>query len=461
MRAQCVQATCAQMDSNTACNMSTWACQYNAMFGTLCLPTTYSKPPVGSACETDSNPCTSDACGGTAGQTSGDGVCHHNAVADGTACGANGVCSAGVCQCSAGYKQCGATCILSTACCTDTDCSSLTRPLLHLHGVCVSSTCTTACDTSYKICGGACIASTSCCSSTDCVAPPNGCYKAQGACVASSCVYTYADGAACNADNTACTPNDSCKSGKCVADTGHAVVCVKRDCHTTPSCNTSTGNCVDSTVPNGTACGGNGCTVSAGSCTAGVCSASPKDCTALDTQCRVGTCDATAPVGTPCAAANKPNGVACDPNDKCLLGAVCSGGACTGTPMSCTPSGSCRAAACNPGTGACEETVAVVGSACDADTCMQNATCDGSGTCVGSAVPDGTPCEALGCTSSCAGGQCSCIGAADLAPPIDSGVSPVAAHGGCDSAGSGSRDGALFGMLLLLALLLRSARRRI
>ncbi|MEO6952591.1 MAG: MYXO-CTERM sorting domain-containing protein [Polyangia bacterium] len=429
------------------------------------------------ACTNDSNVCTTDVCSG--------GQCTHNNPTGGKVCGAQCIAQAACCQnsdcaginngsgvcsgpggscsvtCNGGYKQCGSQCIPSNACCTDSDCPGNTAN--HQHGVCGASACVFACDAGYKVCGATCIAQASCCASSDCVTPPSGCYKSAGTCTSGACSYAYNDGAACNADSDACTPNDTCKTGACVADSAHTVKCVQRDCHSAPACNKSTGNCDDSNVANGTACGGNGCTATVGSCSNGSCSSTPKDCSAQTTDCTLGACDAKAAVGAPCTTSNKPNGTACNLADKCLIGPACSGGACTGTKKACAPSGACRISECNSTSGDCEETVAPAGTSCSVPgACTQNATCDSNGNCNGDPVPDGAPCDDDACaTATCVSGACSCVTSPDFgATPIDGGGETKPKDSKGCSAAPGSAGGTLPGFLLLAGAFLIVRRRR-
>src|SRR4029078_349043 len=130
----------------------------------------------------------------------------------------------------------------------------------------------------------------------------------------------------CNADDTKCTPNDTCMNGTCLADTANAVKCVQRPCHTPPVCHATTGNC-DDTVVTG-ACGGNNCTA-AGTCSAGTCSGATKDCSSLSCPCSTGICDPS--IGDPsanCAKITVLHGTACTLADKCMLMTECSGGVC-------------------------------------------------------------------------------------------------------------------------------------
>lgn len=109
----------------------------------------------------------------------------------------------------------------------------------------------------------------------------------------------------------------------------------------------------------GVECGKTGCTDRASICKSGVCEgAKPKDCNKDVSVCRVGVCD---PSNGACALSDVPNGTPCATDDKCMVDTACMHGECKGQKKSCTPSGPCKVAACNPATGACEEQDAPAG----------------------------------------------------------------------------------------------------
>jgi len=467
---------CSGLGGSCGCPTGTFDC------GGTCIANT--------TCCNAPNTCTGGkTCSGIGGSCScptGTYDCGGTCVANATCCNNPNNCPAppngsasctapgGTCSvtCNGGYKTCSGQCIPNAQCCVDADCPSDAPD--HRHGICGGGgVCSYACDGGYKPCGATCIPNASCCQSTECTSPPNGCYKTQGTCASGACSYSYNDGASCNADSDACTPNDKCASGACVADTANRVHCVQRDCHTAPMCNKSTGNCDDTAVSNGTACGGNGCASASGTCTGGNCSVPPKDCSSFDTDCKVGLCDASGPVGTPCATTNKLNGTTCALADKCVLTPACNGGDCVGTPKTCDPSAACRVAMCNSTTGDCEESVAPVGTACTITAgCVQNAQCDATGNCVGDTVPDGTPCSKDGCSAfaACSTGSCVCIDSPDfggaLAPIVPTDAADMSTDGGGSSKGCsiGGRAPASpwspGSMVLLLVPLLGIVRRR-
>jgi hypothetical protein len=135
------------------------------------------------------------------------------------------------------------------------------------------------------------------------------------------------------------------------------------------------------------------------------------------------------------------DGDACDDGDPCTTDDVCAAGVCEGAPKTCATDLACHTAACNPSTGACEETPVDDGAACDDgdlcttdDTCVAGVctagdpvTCDGSTTCVvGVCNPDTGECEGepaangTSCENECVfNGRCSdgeCRGSTRLCP---------------------------------------------
>ena len=150
----------------------------------------------------------------------------------------------------------------------------------------------------------------------------------------------------CNADNSACTQNDSCQNGVCTA--GSAVVCTASDqCHVVGTCNPSTGVCSNPAKADGTGCNAdsNACTQN-DTCQAGLCTAgAPVVCTALD-QCHTGICNPT--TGT-CTNLDAPNGIPCDDGNECTTGDTCQAGACTGgQTLECKVTGGGQISVVNP-----------------------------------------------------------------------------------------------------------------
>jgi hypothetical protein len=256
------------------------------------------------------------------------------------------------------------------------------------------------------------------CPVTDCLTG-NAC-DGQGGCVP----VAKPDGTDCDADHNKCTPADRCKAGVCVRDP-NPVTCVPKDCNSA-ACNPATGNC-EYTPSSGTTCGVTGC-YTMGTCSNGKCSGTPKDCSAMNSSCAEGICDATT---GQCMAAPKPNGTSCDPGGKCGMGAQCAFGTCELAAATCPASTSaCKVPSCDPATGACMAANKPAGSSCDPQTaCAGLGVCDDNGECIGAPAPNGDPCTTKGGDIGlCAAGMC-------VASQTRSG-----ADGGTDAAGTGGGD---------------------
>ena len=410
---------------------------------------------AGTCCPSASN-CTGgktcSAVGGSCNCPAGTSDCGGTCIAAGTCCASPNSCAGGQvcsgaggsCSCPGGTYLCNGACVTNGTCCTSQAATCSGGKVCNIDGgTCVCPAGKTYCDLSNS-----CIPSSNCCRDSNCTVPPS-CKTATGAtCNAGTCVYPNDDGASCNADSTKCTPNDKCLGGTCVADTANKVKCVQKDCHTPPLCNPGTGNCDDANVGNGTACGGNGCSSMVGACTSGTCSVTPKDCTALNTQCKVGVCDPTQMVGAPCATSNTMNGTSCTLADKCVLTTACSGGDCVGTKKVCDAPAPCHATTCNSTTGECDDSFLPAGTACFQNgACRQNAACDANGNCVGDSVPDGTPCSKGGCqgAAACVSSSCICLNRADLGGDPNTPITPTDAPDMSAATGGGEKKGCSFG----------------
>lgn len=419
----------------------------------------------GTTCNDTSLCTTGDVCMG--------GVCKGTTMVTCTAldqCHNVGVCNDNTGQCSNPLKTVGTVCTDGMLCTYGDACNA--------SGACVGTavTCTSD-DSTIRECdgtatckvtprpGAACDDGNPCTkgdarnAAGTCVGTPYTCDV--GPCMTASacdgmggCIPTAkADGTACDADGSKCTPHDRCQGGACVPDPS-PVSCVKRDCFTV-SCNATSGNC-DYVPTTGDACGVTGC-FTAGTCSNGVCSGTPRDCSSFDGPCTVGICDART---GGCAAEYKSNGTSCDPGGLCVAGAVCAFGICELPPSSCpAPSGPCKVAACMPSNGACYEIDLASGTACDPKaSCMGAGLCDDQGRCLGTPAPNGSSCTLPGgsvglcVTGSCITTDAPDAGGSDAGRP-DAGRDPKSGGGcGCDVARSGS-GGALAAVSLVLAVL--------
>src|SRR5206468_2656878 len=281
------------------------------------------------------------------------GVCSNPPKANGAACNdsnactqtdtcQNGVCTGGnpvVCTASDQCHDTG-TCNTSTGVCSN--------PPKANGSACNDGNACTQTDTCQS---GTCTGSNPVvCTASDQCHVAGTCNPANGTCSNPA----KADGTSCNADNNACTQNDSCQSGVCTA--GPAVVCTASDqCHDVGTCNTTTGICSNPPKADGTSCNAdnNACTQN-DSCQSGVCTAGPAVvCTASD-QCHdVGTCNTTTGI---CSNPPKANGTSCNAdNNACTQNDSCQAGVCTpGPAVVCTASDQCHdVGTCNTTTGIC------------------------------------------------------------------------------------------------------------
>jgi hypothetical protein len=153
------------------------------------------------------------------------------------------------------------------------------------------------------------------------------------------------------------------------------------------SCNQANGQCTYSPVPNGTPCSDNNACTLNDACQNGTCVAgAPKDCKSPpNNQCYnfTGTCD---PSNGDCSYTPKPKGASCDDGNICTTKDECNGiGACVGSPKCNSPPSSCYHSPgnCHPFSGLCEYIEKNKGTPCDdGDDCTENDFCD-QGDCTG------------------------------------------------------------------------------
>ncbi len=226
-----------------------------------------------------------------------------------------------------------------------------------------------ACGANSECANGHCVGGICCASACT----PGTCQKATCA-DGMTCAYPPAsDGSSCN-DNNACTTSDHCVSGQCTG--GTAVSCDDGNPCTDDSCDMALG-CKNQN--NTAACNdNNACTVN-DTCSGGLCSGSPMDCSgaAYNDACNVGVCS-----GGACAKSPKANTTSCDDSNACTTTDVCTNGTCTGSGNSCgANSSACTNGApptctCNGGfvnsNGQCVPNV----NECSPDPCVAGASCN-------------------------------------------------------------------------------------
>ncbi|MFO0737732.1 MAG: hypothetical protein U0270_17700 [Labilithrix sp.] len=218
------------------------------------------------------------------------------------------------------------------------------------------------------------------------------------ACNAGACQHSpVANSTSCD-DHNACTTSDSCQNGACVGS--NAVVCQALDiCHVAGICDPTTGTCSNPAKANGTACGSNACSPN-DHCEGGVCVAGPTTTCNPSDACHVaGTCNAATGV---CSNPAAPAGAPCGDSNACTGIEHCDGlGACVpGVPPSIDDANPCTIDACDPVLGV-THTPVPAGTACaNGDRCDGDEVCDGAGACVAGTPPtltDGNPCTDDAC----------------------------------------------------------------
>jgi|GEM_PF-1488066 len=176
----------------------------------------------------------------------------------------------------------------------------------------------------------------------------------------------------CN-DGLFCTIDDSCSLGACTQSTPRSCTTEDSTC-SQGVCNEDADRCDRLPINEGGACDdGLFCTVD-GSCADGQCASQPRDCSALDDQCRQGICDEDADA---CDWAPAHEDASCDDTNLCTLNDSCTGGHCTGVAKDCSAvAGPCEVAMCNPTTGECYAVPKDNGTPCeDGAFCTVDDTC--------------------------------------------------------------------------------------
>ncbi|MBM4344121.1 MAG: formylglycine-generating enzyme family protein [Deltaproteobacteria bacterium] len=423
-------ADCAKYDDGDLCNgalfcnKATGVCQTNPKTVVYC-------PTVGDTA------CAKNACEPKTGACATKPVADNTPCEDGNLCSTGEACVAGVCTASAGG---GNTC----ACQKDADCTKWDDGDL-CNG-------TLYCNLAKAVCAVNAATVIVCPTVNDGPCSASLCQKATGTCATQA----KADGTACDADGSPCSPFDACKGGVCVKDTAEICQC-KQDadcaayedgdaCNGTLYCDKAKNKCVvnPKTVvacpPSVTPCQANLCSngacalvaANAGAtcddgdaktsgdvCAAGVCKGKatvvgcggdgdcPDDgdgnpCTALG--CQGGACKPALPIGVSCA----------DDGNACTSDA-CNGGLCQHNPLIALPckddGDPCTLDQCDV-LAACAHPPALAGAKCgdDGNACTDD-TCDGAGKCVHPLAKLAAPCasDGLVCTADVCDGKGNCV----------------------------------------------------
>lgn len=407
---------------------------------------------AGVNCHSEDDECNDGIC------RSADGQCIKRARQNGTPCGDDGTCQAGVCQ-EAVCKALGNTCNPgNNRCCQDdpTSCAAL-APNCYVGGEPQDERC---CHQTRETCGTGC----DCCGLADCEGGaccnyPGGACQAQADCCTGSVPATCVNSTCCVGEGDFCTEDADCCSGSCPDGFCTGCLALRQECESADECCQSGGQtlCRESfdfdsancCRPKGGTCSGNndcceGRACNNGHCCEGenfVCESNNDCCSGLECRgglCRSNTCRAAGeacPPGSPgccpgngscsggtcchqigetCVQTPQAGSPCCGNNTECggddgatcciydFAGALGEGGNCTSDDQCC--SGHCndtRKVCCRPQGAPCTEMGALNFECC----IYEGLTCDGNGngTCI--------PCRKLGqtCVSDGSDSTC-CIG---------------------------------------------------
>lgn len=331
---------------------------------------------------------------------------------------AGGVCNVGVC----------AACSNGTDCTPQGTCAKRVIACNSGKAVCTASGTLrdgTECGTNEYCSAGVCAA---CANGKSCVPPANLCHQGKSVCTAGKLACT--DLGTLSPNGTSCGDSKVCNAGACVACEENVVCTPANECHAgLTSCATGTSVCVDTgtAATDGGPCTGQDKCKGGYSCSAGVCTGTTAVACAPPGKCHTaGTCN---PATGVCAYPLATDGTTCDDGNACTSPDKCLAGVCSASSsVACArqPAGSClNDGACDPTSGQCVSTPKTDGTACG--VANSGMTCTG-GTC-GCTIAGETPCNGIcvdeqsdsnhcgTCGTVCAlpktcnTGACSCAGA--------------------------------------------------
>jgi hypothetical protein len=318
----------------------------------------------------------------------GDPIAGNGTVCDdGDAATTSDVCTGGVCS---GVDLCAAvTCTASDQCHDAGTCDATTGacndPASSNGTACDDGDPVTTGDECVGgVCGGTDLCAAVTCTASDQCHVAGTCDPGTGACSDP----IAGNGTLCD-DGDLATTSDVCTGGVCSGvDLCAAVTCTASDqCHDVGICASSTGVCNDPASANATVCDDGDPATTSDVCTGGVCSGldlcAAVTCTASD-QCHdAGTC---APLTGACSDPASANGTACDDGDLCSDPDFCSSGVCEGLVTDCSGlDGNCVLGSCDVANGNCAAEALADGGGCDdGDLCTESDQCS-SGACVGAA----------------------------------------------------------------------------
>jgi hypothetical protein len=207
---------------------------------------------------------------------------------------------------------------------------------------------------------------------------------------AAGCTQTNDDGKGCDADGNLCTVGDACTNGQCAE--GKPKVCKSGDPCIDSKCNPLVGMCKLKSKPAGANCDDDSKCTSSDGCVDGSCVGKTIGCDDGNA-CTIDSCKATK------GCVNEQGQSPCDDGSACTVGDLCHNGACSaGKPKPCVDGNPCTASDCDGTTGKCK--FSKLTAACDdGNACTIKDTCSVTALCTGKAkdCEDNNPCTDESC----------------------------------------------------------------
>ncbi|MFT7622446.1 MAG: hypothetical protein ACI9WU_001619 [Myxococcota bacterium] len=358
-------------------------------------------------CDAATNSCVQKPVGDGTTCDDGNSCTQADACADGNCnsgaplpCGDGDPCTEDACTPGSGCvntPKSGTSCDDGNACttgdaCINGQCDGSAPVICDDGNACTKDSCDAALGCLFEVVSGAECSDDDGCTTGDACSDLGVCVPGPNTCGCSSDVD-------CVDDDNLCNGVPVCQNSECVGPAGSDVICVTTslDPCKVSVCNPANGQCEDADAKNGTACDDNDQCTGGDLCTSGTCSGIGIACDDGNA-CTADSCVA----GQGCVSV--PAEGDCDDGNACTEGETCSGSSCAGgAPIDCTDGNLCTADSCLPATG-CKYSDAV-GACSDGDACTGNDACI-SGTCTGStkACGDGNPCTDDSCDA--ASGNC-------------------------------------------------------
>ncbi len=386
--------------------------------------------PVGALDCDDDNPCTDDSCDPVDGCVNAFNTAQCD-DGDGDAC-TSGQCAAGMCipgvptDCDDGIECTVDSCDPVDGCISQADAS-----LCDDGNTCTVNVCDPAaggCANPFEF-GALTTQGNSCIDGDDCTSMD---ICTDGECAGEPVVCDTPPAPFCNGDTLVLSTGGMCEAGLCTYEEEEVPCdggCDAGACQTSECDGAAQGTACDDGIP---------CTEEDVCDGAGGCAGTAVDCSALDSACSIGECNAASGA---CEATPAVNGTPCDDGDLCTEGEICVGGSCSpGAPLVCDDGDVCTDDVCDPAAGCTFTPNTAPCDDGDGDACTTGI-CD-AGQCAPGAVTDCD--DMIACTVDSCDPVAGCINQADASLCDDGNTCTVNV---CDPANGGCANPFEFGAL--------------